>query len=142
MNSIVKRRLILCVGGFVFCSLIILCASVGNLISVRQVGIAYIVLFVVAVLLATSVLGGSRVRIDTANDTVGKAPDQLQQRAALRTIRNYKVAVIVMLLILIYGLWDSKEFPLWVTIVGVVINIGITYVLVLTVRSKQARLDR
>jgi hypothetical protein len=38
--------------------------------------------------------------------------------------------------ILISGLCDSKAYPLWVTLVGASINVGIICVLSVTVRNK------
>lgn len=140
MITIIKKRLVMWLIGYVVLALAILCAFVGNAMSIKQLGIAYVALFITAICTTTFLFGGNRKQTGSV-DNIG-SPGRSKQTVTLRSIRSYQVALLMMPLILIYGLWDSNSFPLWVTVVGVLINIGITYVLALTVRSKKEELNR
>jgi hypothetical protein len=141
MKPTIKRLLQVCLGGYVLLALLILCAYVGGKISVRSLGLEYAALFVIAVIAVTIVVGRHK-QADPVKNGLIEPFDTLQAKAARKTIRNYKIAILFMCVILIYGIWDSKEFPLWVTLVGAAVNIAITLVLVRIVRVKKAELPQ
>jgi uncharacterized protein YacL len=139
MNATRKRILLICLGGYVLAALLILYGYANGALSVRALGIDYTALFAVAVIVAYIVLARRHKQIPVAERLVEQL-DSREEAAVRRTIRNYKVAIVIMCVVLIYGICDSKGYPLWVTLVGVAINVSITFVLMRIVRTKSAEL--
>ena len=136
MKGLMKRSLLIGLGGYVLLMLLVLCVFAVGKISMQQLAIVYAILFLSAVVTLTVLLqrNRSQSRIDVRASAA--TFDTKEREANSKSVRNYIIAILVISLILIYGLCDSKGYPLWVTLVGASINIGIICVLSITVRNK------
>ena len=123
-------------GGYLLLAILVLYAFIVGKISVRQLGIDYVALMIFGVIVLTVTLQRNRGQSKGEPEAVVALPDAKKREANRKSARHYMVSIVIMGAILVYGLWDSSDYPLWVTFIGAGINIGIIVVLVITVRSK------
>jgi hypothetical protein len=142
VNATMKKVLLVCLGAYILLALLILYAYVVGKVPLRLLGVEYAVLFVVAAIVVTTVLRKNRKRASSVADVIPHSSGSSEPKAARETVRNYRVAIVLMCVILIYGIWDRKGSPLWVTLVGAAINVAITAALVLIVRAKNSKFDQ
>jgi hypothetical protein len=136
MKGLMKRSLLMGIGGYILLMLLALCAFAVGKISMRQLGVDYAILFLVGVVVLTVLLQRNRPQSREDEPVHAVALDTGERQANRRSVRNYIIAILTMGVLLIYGLWDSNGYPLWVTLIGASINVGIICVLSIAVRNK------
>jgi hypothetical protein len=141
VNATMKKLLLVCLGAYILLALLILYEYIVAKIPLRLLGVEYAALFVVAAIVLTTVLRRNR-KANSIADVIPHSSGSSEPKAARETVRNYRVAIVLMCAILIYGIWDRKGAPLWVTLVGAAINVAITSALVLIVRAKNSKFDQ
>ena len=77
-----------------------------------------------------------------AAEVSGGSIDALTRERLRRTIRNLKIYVVILLLALLYGLWETRGAPLAPRLVGAAINLLLTTYLVVAIRQTQKRLQQ
>jgi hypothetical protein len=113
---------------------------VAGKISPREMGYACVAVCLAAIIVLTLLLAKSaRVARSVAHRSKpGDGPTT--RKEILRRIRFCKVAIAVMLLIFVYALWATRNDPLLPRIVGAVINIAVTGVFVVGLKTQKAKL--
>jgi hypothetical protein len=141
VNVTMKKLLLVWLGSYTLLALLIFYAYVVGKVPLRLLGVEYAGLFVVAAIVLTNMLRRNRKNANSVADVIPHSSGSSEPKAARETVRKYRVAIVLMSVILIYGIWDRKGSPLWVTLVGAAINVAIIAALVLIVRAKNSKFD-
>ncbi len=139
MEALIRKRLIQFSLGFSAIALLIAGAFIRGELSSRETGISYLVLCGLASILLTAIVSSLKRSEHVAEPPV-IAIDLLSRRKIMRTVRNYKIVVIVMPLILVFACWGTRGDPLLPRLIGAAINLVLTFLFVVALRAQQAKL--
>jgi hypothetical protein len=109
-------------------------------ISPREMGYASFAVCLAAAVILTLLIGKTTRETRPVTQLSEARGDPTTRKKIIRSIRTCKVAIVLMPLILVYGLWATRNGPLLPRIVGVVINIATTGVFVVALKRQIARL--
>jgi hypothetical protein len=107
VNATMKKLLLVCLGAYILLALLILYEYIVAKIPLRLLGVEYAALFVVAAIVLTTVLRRNR-KANSIADVIPHSSGSSEPKAARETVRNYRVAIVLMCAILIYGIGIAK----------------------------------
>jgi hypothetical protein len=111
-------------------------------LSPRRAAIAYLLSCFFAVAGATIILNRNlkdRRAVEVMPGNIVDAPDREDIR---RKIRQYTIMVVVLPLILLYGLYESRGGPLLPRLTGAVVNILFTVAFIVGLRAQRGKLKK
>lgn len=140
--SLVGRRVIPFLSGFIGVLAVIVALFVVGKISPQMMGYMFAVAFVVAVAVITALFAKSNKGSRLAARSPGGPDGPASNEAIAKSIRNYKIAIAAMVVLFIYASWATREGPVLPRLTGAATNIAVTYALVVALKSKQEKRRR
>lgn len=146
LNAWFSKRLIIAVLGLASALSTLTYLLVTHHISPRDFGIAalllWVAMFVIVILLSRQFIALKKVSNDAVSRSSEGSFDAKTRRRLERQVRMFRTWVILMPLILLYGLWETRGESLLPRLVGATINILMTAAFFRAMRNVQARLKQ
>lgn len=116
------------------------CAFANGLILPRALGLV-LLLYVACVALAVSViLRRARVEVEASANRLDQFPDDAMRRKYRGRIRRLELYVAILVLLLVYGLWATRDDPWPPKLFGAAINLLFEAVMIRSIRRMQKQL--
>jgi Na+/H+ antiporter NhaD/arsenite permease-like protein len=138
LETSAKNRFTLFFCIFIGLLIVVVGESVAGELSPRGMGVACLILCVTAAIVLTFLLEKYRF----VEKPSKRAIDAVTHRQILRKIRTFKVVIVIMPLLLVYALWDSRGEPVLPRLTGAVISLCGTYVFIMVLRAEKAKLTK
>jgi hypothetical protein len=136
-----RRSLMLMLGGMFVLIPAILAFGKG-LLSPRAFAtmmIAYAACIAVAVFV---ILRNARARLQASLEKFSGIPDDAMRRKFRKRIRNMKLGIAFFALVLVYGLWETRDTPLPPRLIGATVNLLYQTVMIQSIRRMQKQLKQ
>ena len=136
-----RRFLMLMLGGmFVFIPVSL--AFGKGLLSPRALAsimIAYAACFAVAVFV---ILRNARARLQASPEKYSGIPDDAMRRKFRKRIRNMKLGIAFFALVLVYGLWETRDAQWPPRLIGATVNLLYQTMMIQSIRRMQKQLKQ
>lgn len=123
MSEFPQKTLLLSIAGLLGIMSLIALAFVTGYLSAQFAALTCILLCVVATFVVNARLQKAAREARLKGGVESTPPDSLASMKTARRIRTLEIAIVVLLLLLIYGLWTTRGGPILPRLIGTAVNL-------------------
>ena len=142
VETYLRRRLLFLSFGGVIILIPVSLAYAYGLIPSRALGWVLLGYVACVTLVVVIILRNARARFRTSPGTLAGSLDDALRRKYRRRVRFLQLGVALFALVLVYGLWDTRNDPWPPRLVGAVINLLMQAGMIASIRRLQKELKR